>query len=163
MVATRAPRTIDLAGLIDGRKLTPFNYVLIALSTLVTLFDGLDMMMMSFTAPYMQDELALSDTQISLAFSAGTAGMVVGGLIFRLYRRPDRPASDHHLLHAFLRAAHVHHRLCAQLRAPVPAALLDGLAIGGALPLAWALNVRVRAQAHARDGHCLHHDGLQLR
>ncbi len=141
MSTSRAPRTIDLAGLIDGRKLTPFNYVLIALSTLVTLFDGLDMMMMSFTAPYMQDELALSDTQISLAFSAGTAGMVVGGLIFsyvgdRIGRRPTIIVCTLAFgLLTFLTGFAPNYELLFLLR------FLDGLAIGGALPLAWALNV----------------------
>lgn len=141
MVATRAPRTVDLAGLIDGRKLTGFNYLLIALSTLVTLFDGLDMMMMSFTAPYMQDELSLTDTQISLAFSAGTAGMVVGGLIFtyvgdRIGRRPTIIFCTLAFgLLTFLTGFAPNYEVLFTLR------FLDGLAIGGALPLAWALNV----------------------
>jgi len=141
VVATRAPRTVDLAGLIDGRKLTGFNYLLIALSTLVTLFDGLDMMMMSFTAPYMQDELSLTDTQISLAFSAGTAGMVVGGLIFtyvgdRIGRRPTIIFCTLAFgLLTFLTGFAPNYEVLFTLR------FLDGLAIGGALPLAWALNV----------------------
>lgn len=141
MVATRAPRTVDLASLIDGRKLSPFNYVLIALSTLVTLFDGLDMMMMSFTAPYMQEELGLSDTEISLAFSAGTAGMVVGGLLFsyvgdRIGRRPTiiMCVLAFGIL-TFLTGFAPNYEMLFLLR------FLDGLAIGGALPLAWALNV----------------------
>jgi MFS transporter, AAHS family, 4-hydroxybenzoate transporter len=141
-VATiRAPRTVDLAALIDGRKLSPFNYVLIALSTLITLFDGLDMMMMSFTAPYMQEELSLTDTQISLAFSAGTAGMVCGGLLFsyvgdRIGRRPTIIfcAFAFGIL-TFLTGFAPNYEMLFALR------FLDGLAIGGALPLAWALNV----------------------
>lgn len=141
MVATRAPRTIDLAALIDGRKLSPFNHVLIALSTLITLFDGLDMMMMSFTAPYMQDELRLSDTQLSLAFSAGTAGMVVGGLLFsyvgdRIGRRPTIIFCTLAFgILTFITGFAPNYELLFALR------FLDGLAIGGALPLAWALNV----------------------
>jgi len=141
VVANRAPRTVDLSGLIDGRKLTSFNYVLIALSTLVTLFDGLDMMMMSFTAPYMQDELSLTDTQISLAFSAGTAGMVVGGLIFsyvgdRIGRRPTIIFCTMAFgILTFATGFAPNYEILFLLR------FLDGLAIGGALPLAWALNV----------------------
>jgi AAHS family 4-hydroxybenzoate transporter-like MFS transporter len=150
VAATRAPRTVDLAALIDERKLSPFNYLLIALSTLVTLFDGLDMMMMSFTAPYMQEELSLSDTQISLAFSAGTAGMVVGGLIFtyigdRIGRRPTIVFCTLAFgILTFLTGFAPNYEILFALR------FLDGLAIGGALPLAWALNVefvpkRIRA------------------
>jgi AAHS family 4-hydroxybenzoate transporter-like MFS transporter len=138
---TRPLRTIDLASLLDGRTLTPFNYVLICLSWLVTMFDGLDMMMMSFTAPYMQDELHLTDTQIGNAFSAGTLGMVVGGLIFtyvgdRIGRRPTIVMCTFAFgILTFLTGFATNYPALLTLR------FLDGLAIGGALPLAWALNV----------------------
>jgi AAHS family 4-hydroxybenzoate transporter-like MFS transporter len=138
---TRPARVIDLAKLLEGRKLTPFNYLLIALSWLVTMFDGLDMMMVSFTAPYMQDELALSDYQLSGAFSAGTAGMILGGLIFtnvgdRIGRRPTIVTCTLAFgVFTFLTGFATWYPALLALR------FLDGLAIGGALPLAWALNV----------------------
>jgi len=138
---TRPARTIDLASLLEGRKLTSFNYVLIALSWLVTMFDGLDMMMVSFTAPYMQDELRLTDVEIGNVFSAGTLGMVIGGLVFthvgdRIGRRPTIVICTlaFGILTMLTGFATNYHALLL-LR------LLDGLAIGGALPLAWALNV----------------------
>ncbi|WP_264603909.1 MFS transporter [Sphingobium sp. B8D3B] len=137
----RAAKTVDLATLLDGRKLTPFNYLLIMLSWLVTLFDGLDMMMMSFTAPYMQDELQLTDIEIGNAFSAGTVGMVVGGLIFtyvgdRIGRRPTIIMCTFAFgILTFLTGFATNYPALLTLR------FLDGLAIGGALPLAWALNV----------------------
>ena len=138
---TRAARTIDLATLLDGRKLTPFNYTLIILSWLVTLFDGLDMMMMSFTAPYMQDELGLNDVQLGNAFSAGTLGMIAGGLFFtyvgdRIGRRPTIIMCTFAFgILTFLTGFATNYHALLTLR------FLDGLAIGGALPLAWALNV----------------------
>jgi AAHS family 4-hydroxybenzoate transporter-like MFS transporter len=138
---TRPARTIDLAKLLEDRKLTPFNYLLIILSWLVTMFDGLDMMMMSFTAPYMQDELHLTDTQIGNAFSAGTLGMVVGGLFFtyvgdRIGRRPTIMMCTLAFgILTFLTGFATNYPALLTLR------FLDGLAIGGALPLAWALNV----------------------
>lgn len=154
MVATRAPRTIDLAALIDGRKLTPFNYVLIALSTLITLFDGLDMFMVSYTAPYMRDELGLTNGQLGNVFSSGTVGMVIGGLAFtyvgdRIGRRPTI---------VFAGLAFGVLTLATGFATTYPMLLLlrffDGLAIGGMLPLAWALNIeflpkKVRATAIA--------------
>ncbi|MBN8832663.1 MAG: MFS transporter [Sphingomonadales bacterium] len=138
---TRPARVIDLATLLEGRKLTPFNYLLIALSWLVTMFDGLDMMMMAFTAPYMQDELGLTDVQIGNAFSAGTLGMVVGGLIFtyvgdKIGRRPTIILCTTAFgVLTFLTGFATWYPALLALR------FLDGLAIGGALPLAWALNV----------------------
>jgi AAHS family 4-hydroxybenzoate transporter-like MFS transporter len=154
VVATRAPRTIDLAALIDGRKLTPFNYVLIALSTLITLFDGLDMFMVSYTAPYMRDELGLTNGQLGNVFSSGTVGMVIGGLAFtyvgdRIGRRPTI---------VFAGLAFGVLTLATGFATTYPMLLLlrffDGLAIGGMLPLAWALNIeflpkKVRATAIA--------------
>lgn len=144
------PRTIDFARLLEERKLTPFNYMLIAISTIITLFDGLDMMMVSYTAPYMREELGLTNDQLGHVFSAGTAGMVFGGLIFtyigdRIGRRPTILMTSLTfgvltLVTGFARS----YELLVLLR------FLDGLAIGGLLPLAWALNIefvpkRIRA------------------
>jgi len=140
-IMTRPARTIDLATMLEGRKLTPFNYLLICLSWLVTMFDGLDMMLVSFTAPYMQDELHLTDVQLSGAFSAGTAGMIIGGLIFtyvgdRIGRRPTIIMCTLAFgVFTFLTGFATIYPALLALR------FLDGLAIGGALPLAWALNV----------------------
>jgi len=138
---TRPARTIDLAALLENRRLTPFNYLLIILSWLVTMFDGLDMMMMSFTAPYMQDELQLTDIHVGNVFSAGTLGMIVGGLFFtyvgdRIGRRPTIVMCTIAFgVLTMLTGFATNYPALLALR------FLDGLAIGGALPLAWALNV----------------------
>src|SRR6478736_731942 len=79
-MATRAPRKVDVTALMDDRRLSAFNYRLIALSWLITVFDGLDIMMVSFTAPYMRDELQLTKAMLGNIFAIGTAGMVIGGL-----------------------------------------------------------------------------------
>ncbi|MBO9581146.1 MAG: MFS transporter [Sphingobium sp.] len=121
---------------------------------MITLFDGLDMFMVSYTAPYMRDELSLTTIEIGNIFSIGTFGMVVGGLAFtyvgdRIGRRPTIVFAG--LAFGFLTLvtgfATTYHALLA-LR------FLDGLAIGGMLPLAWALNIeflpkKVRATAIA--------------
>ena len=137
----RAARTVDVAALLDGRRLSPFNYRLIILSWLITLFDGLDMSMVSYTAPYMRDELGLTKLMLGNVFSAGAAGMVVGGLVLaslgdRIGRRPTI------LIAAFtfgiLTIATGFARTYPQLLA---LRFLDGFATGGMLPLAWALNI----------------------
>ena len=76
------PRSIDIAAFIDGRRLGAFNYRLILLSWLITLFDGFDMMMISFTAPYMRDALGLDKPMLGNVFSAGLFGMMLGGFAF---------------------------------------------------------------------------------
>lgn len=137
----RLSRTVDVAALLDHRKLSSFNIKLILLSWLITVFDGLDMMMVSYTAPYMRDEMHLTKTMLGWVFSAGTIGMVVGGLVFsnigdRIGRRQTVIfcAFTFGLLTIATAFAGSYDALLA-LR------FLDGLAIGGMLPLAWALNI----------------------
>src|SRR6202050_3035749 len=136
-----AVRTVDVSAIIDGRRLTGFNYGLITLSWLITVFDGFDMMLVSFTAPYMRDEFGLSKMMLGRVFSAGLVGMMLGGFIFsfvadRIGRRATvvTAAFGFGLLTVATGFAGSYKGLLA-LR------FLDGLALGGMLPLAWALNI----------------------
>ena len=143
--ATQAPggtsRTIDVAAVIDRVGLSPFNIRLILLSWLITVFDGFDMMMISFTAPYMRDELGLSMIMLGNIFSAGLVGMMIGGFLFaylgdRFGRRPAIVSA------AFLFGIFTLLTALAQsYHALLFLRFLDGVAIGGMLPLAWALNI----------------------
>ena len=134
-------RTIDVAQLIEDRRLTGFNYRLIVISWLITFFDGFDQMMISFTAPYMRDELHLTTPQIGWMISAGIAGMMAGGFLFswiadRIGRRPTIIGAAYAF--GILTTATAFARTLDQL---LMFRFLDGLAIGGMLPLAWALNI----------------------
>lgn len=138
---TKPPRTVDVSALINGRRLSAFNYRLIILSWLITVFDGFDMMMIGFTAPYMRDELGLSKPMLGNVFSAGLVGMMLGGFLLsyigdRVGRRPTivAAAMAFGILTAAVALAGSYHALLA-LR------FFDGLALGGMLPLAWALNI----------------------
>lgn len=42
-----SPRIIDVAALLESRKLTGFNYRVIAVSLLITFLDGFDLLMLS--------------------------------------------------------------------------------------------------------------------
>jgi len=135
------PRTVDVSALINGRRLSAFNYRLIVLSWLVTVFDGFDMMMIGFTAPYMRDELGLSKPMLGNVFSAGLVGMMLGGFVLsyigdRVGRRPTIVAAA--LGFGILTAAVA---LAGSYQALLALRFLDGLALGGLLPLAWALNI----------------------
>jgi len=139
----REPRTIDVAALIDRSKLGRFNYRVIVLSWLVTAFDGLDQLMIGFTAPYMRDELELTTGQIGYLVSAGIAGMVIGGFVFsyladRIGRRPAiiATAVAFGILTAATAAANSFETLLFMRFA-------DGLPLGGLIPLAWALNIEL--------------------
>lgn len=142
--------TFDVSAFLDRRRLSRYNYVLIALSCLITLFDGLDMVVIAFIAPYIRDDLRLSTGQLGALFSAGMAGMVLGGLVFgwlgdRYGRRPLIlvAAFAFGILTLATAAANTYNQLML-LR------FADGFAIGGLLPLCWSLNIecvgtRVRA------------------
>jgi AAHS family 4-hydroxybenzoate transporter-like MFS transporter len=134
-------RTIDVAALIDGRRLNGYNYFIIVLSWLITAFDGVDAVMIGFTLPYIRDELHLTTTMLSYIASAGNAGMAIGALLAPLIadRLGRRPA-------VVVTAIGVGVLMAATAWANSFESLLvmrfvNGLAIGGLLPLAWALNI----------------------
>jgi len=136
-----AARTIDVGEFINGRKLTRFNVILVVVSWLITVFDGFDQMTISYTAPYMKDQLHLSKVMLGNVFSLGLFGMMLGGFFFsylgdRLGRRRTviGAAVVFGLLTMLTAFAQDYGQLLA-LR------FFDGFAIGGMLPLAWALNI----------------------
>jgi AAHS family 4-hydroxybenzoate transporter-like MFS transporter len=138
---TTQPRTVDVSALINGRRLSPFHYGLIVLSWLITVFDGFDMLLIGFTAPYMRDQLGLSKTMLGNVFSAGLVGMMLGGFVLsyigdRVGRRPTIVAAA--FLFGILTAATA---TAGSYHALVALRFFDGLALGGMLPLAWALNI----------------------
>jgi MFS transporter, AAHS family, 4-hydroxybenzoate transporter len=135
------PRTIDVSSLLEGRRLGRFNYRVIVLSWLITAFDGFDMMVIGFTGPYIRDELGFSALTLGHLISAGLFGMLLGGFLFsyagdRIGRRATIiiAATSFGLLTTATAFATTYHALLVMR-------FLDGLAIGGLLPLAWALNV----------------------
>jgi AAHS family 4-hydroxybenzoate transporter-like MFS transporter len=134
-------RTIDVAAFIEGRRLSGFNYGVIALSWLITAFDGLDSLMLGFTVPYMRDELGLNVAMIGYIGAASNAGMAVGSLVAPLLadkigRRPAVLATS--VTFGVLTAATA---WAGSYEALLTMRFLTGLAIGGLLPLAWALNI----------------------
>ncbi|MCL6251527.1 MFS transporter [Altererythrobacter sp. KTW20L] len=138
---TTESRTIDVAKLIEGRKLGRFGYSLIAVSWLITFFDGFDMMMVGFTAPYMRETMALDELMLGNVFSAGLLGMMLGGFAFAylgdlLGRRKSIiwAAFAFGILTFATGFAETYEAL-------VILRFLDGFAIGGMLPLIWALNI----------------------
>lgn len=140
---------LDVAQLLEGQRSRMFAMRLLLLSWLITVFDGLDLMMISFTAPYVRDELHLSPQQLGELFSSGTLGQILGGFVFcyladRVGRRPVIVAT------AFTFGILT---MATALAASFPQLLLlrffDGMAIGGMLPIAWALNIEF-APRHRR-------------
>ena len=134
-------RTIDVTALIERRRFNGFYYGLIALSWLITAFDGLDGLMIGFTLPYMRDELHLTTVMMGYIAAAGNAGTAAGGFLSplladRIGRRPTLVAMA--FMFGVLTSATA---LAGSYEALVVMRFVNGLALGGLLPLAWALNI----------------------
>lgn len=133
--------TTDLSEIIENQKLTPFVIGLILLSTLVTFFDGFDMNVISLVAPEVSSALHLDKMMMGSVFSAGLAGTMAGGFLFgylgdRIGRRPSiiLATLSFGVLTLALALAGSYHEMVA-LR------FIQGIGVGGLLPLAWALNI----------------------
>lgn len=136
-----ASRTIDVAALLEGRKLSGFNYLIIGMSVLITFLDGFDLLMLSHTAAYMADDIGLDKLQLGNIFSIGLFGMMLGGFFFgylgdRIGRRPTilMSTSAFGVLTLMFTFADSYSALLV-LR------FLNGFALGAMLPLCWALNI----------------------
>ncbi|MBH3398042.1 MFS transporter [Pseudomonas fluorescens] len=134
-------RTLDVAALIEGRKLSRFNYVVILVSVLITFLDGFDLLVLSHTASYIAAEGGLDKIQLGEIFSIGLVGMMLGGFFFgylgdRIGRRPTIIFStcSFGLLTLLFAVANSYESLMV-LR------FFNGFALGAMLPLCWALNI----------------------
>ena len=140
MSSTPADRTLDVSALLD-RGMTPFHWRLLLISSLVTFFDGLDYSLISFTLPYLRDEMALTDEMTGFVSSAAFAGQMVGSLFGSFIadivgRRPV-------ILWCTILAA-VLTFVTGYAGTPemlIVLRFLGGLAIGGLLAPAWSLNI----------------------
>lgn len=132
---------IDVSSIIERQRLRWFVVRLVLVSWIVTFFDGYDMNVIAFAAPYLKAEYALDTRMLTHVFSAGIAGALFGGFLFgfmgdRIGRRPTILAAtvSFGALTLLLSQADSYWELIV-LR------FLNGLALGGALPLIWALSV----------------------
>ncbi len=80
-MASAAGKALDVAQFLENRGMTRFHYYLLFISCMVTFFDGLDFSLITFTLPYLQDEMTLDSTMIGLVSSAAFAGQMVGSLV----------------------------------------------------------------------------------
>jgi AAHS family 4-hydroxybenzoate transporter-like MFS transporter len=136
-----ATETIDASAIIENQKLNGFVIKLILLSIAITFFDGFDMNVIAYTAPYLGESFHLSKIQLGQLFTAGTFGTLIGGLVFGfladIYGRRRTiiaAATSFGVLTVLFATANRFHMLLL-LR------FVNGLAIGGLLPLCWALNI----------------------
>src|SRR5437867_736855 len=132
---------IDVSAIIERQKLSRFLVSLIVVSWLITFFDGFDTNLISFAAPYLASEYHLDRIQLGNTFSIGLVGTLIGGLLLgyvgdRIGRRPSviLATAGFGILTMCFALANGYRPLFL-LR------FIDGIPLGGMLPLAWALNI----------------------
>ncbi len=132
---------VDVSEIIEKQKLSRFLIGLIAISWIVTFFDGLDANLISFAATYFRKDYHLSMAQTGNIFAMHQVGTLLGGFVFayladRVGRRPTV---------IFATAAFGICTMCfffaGSYWSLLTLRLVDGFPLGGMLPLAWALNI----------------------
>ncbi len=139
--ASTSGASLDVARFLEDRGMTRFHYYLLAISCCVTFFDGLDFSLISFTLPYLRDQMALTDVMTGYVSSAAFAGQMIGSLVGSyiadiIGRRPVIIWCT--LLSALLTFVTGFADGPYQL---IALRLLGGLAIGGLLAPAWSINI----------------------
>ena len=134
-------REPDLNTAIEERKLGPFGIGLVLISALVIFFDGYDMQVIAFATKPMEKAFGVSNTGFGVALSAGLFGTLVGGVLFGVFadrfgRRPAIIAAT-----ACFSLLTFGMALANSLTTLILLRFVAGLALGGAIPLLWTLNV----------------------
>src|SRR3984957_3752009 len=131
----------DISEIIENQKLTWFVARLVLVSWVVTFFDGFDMNVIAFVAPDVSAALHMNRFMMGKVFSAGLLGTMIGGFLFgyigdRIGRRPSiifATAAFGVLTLGMAQSGSYATLLVLRIA--------DGIAIGGLLPLCWALNI----------------------
>ena len=66
--------------MIDQSKISPLQYTTIFICFLMNMLDGIDVMVISYTAPSIAKEWAVEPSKLGLVFSAGLLGMAIGAM-----------------------------------------------------------------------------------
>ncbi|MEP7245283.1 MAG: MFS transporter [Gammaproteobacteria bacterium] len=140
--ATGQPQAvIDVADIVEKQKLSGFIIRLIVVSWLITFVDGFDMNVIAFAAPYLATAYDLDKPMLANVFGVGIAGSLLGSMLFgalgdRLGRRRSiiLATATFGVFTLGLALADEYWELLA-LR------FLNGMALGGAIPLACALSI----------------------
>jgi len=133
--------TLDVAKFLGGLPFTRFHVQLLIICSLVTFFDGLDFALISFTLPYLREEMALTDEMTGFVSSAAFLGQMIGSLVGSyladIYGR--RPViiwcTILSAVFTFVTGFANTPEMLIVLR------LIGGLAIGGLLAPAWSINI----------------------
>lgn len=136
-----SPQALDLNAALEDRKLGRFGLGLVLISALVIFFDGYDMQVIAFATTRLEKAFHVDHAALGLAISAALLGTLIGGVLFgiladRYGRRPAIiGATACFSVFTFAMA------FANSLSMLIAVRFVAGLALGGAIPLLWTLNV----------------------
>jgi len=136
-----ASRDVDIGEIIEQQKPGGFVVRMMLLAWLVTYFDGFDQNVIAFAAPYLREQLAFSDSMLTWVFISGNAGALIGGLLIGFLG--DRVGRRRAIIlcAAIFGLLTLSLALTSDYSEFVTLRFFNGLALGGAIPLIWALSV----------------------
>lgn len=133
------PAPVRLADLIEQRRLSPMQFGVMLLCTVIIVLDGFDVQAMAFTATAVATEYGIARGDMGPLFAAGLIGMAIGALVVgplgdRLGRKTALRFSVLTFgIFTLATAFATSYEMLFLLR------LLTGIGLGGALPNATAL------------------------
>jgi AAHS family 4-hydroxybenzoate transporter-like MFS transporter len=138
---TEKTRQVDVSEIIERQNLSGFLIALVAISWIITFFDGLDANLISFAAPYFRTDYKLDTVQTGNIFAMHQLGTLLGGFLFayladKAGRRPTVILATA-MFGVFTMAFY----FASSYWSLFTLRLIDGFPLGGMLPLAWALNI----------------------
>ena len=140
---TRLPPlpTVDVGRLIESQRPGAVLVRLVLVCWLITFFDGFDTNAIAFAAPYLAKAYSFDKSALAKVFAAGGFGTLFGGFLFGALG--DRIGRRRAVIAATLTFAILTLLLALSDRywELMLVRLLNGVALGGALPLTWALGV----------------------
>ncbi len=126
--------TVDVKAWIDTRAISPYQWLVLALCSLIILFDGYDAAVMGFIAPALSQDWGLAPAQMGLILGAAMFGVALGALVAGPYS--DRLGRKRVLL-VSIASFGLFSVLCTFARSPYEMAVLrflTGLGLGAVMP-----------------------------
>jgi MFS transporter, AAHS family, 4-hydroxybenzoate transporter len=130
---------IDVAQIIEARGLGWSAARLVLVCWLVTFFDGYDMSVISFAAPYLAPVFHLGTPMLRNIFTAGSLGLLAGGFLFGFIADRIGRRATIILATALFGALTLGLTFATGYRDFVVLRFASGIALNGAIPLTWAL------------------------
>jgi AAHS family 4-hydroxybenzoate transporter-like MFS transporter len=140
--------TIDVANFVDSRPISPYQWLILAICTLIAAVDGLDVAILSFLVPSLAHDWGVPKAAFGLVIGAGLFGVAVGALAVGPVS--DRKGRKTVILIAMALCA-IGTFGCAGSHAPAEMSVwrfFTGIGLGAALPNATTVLAEYSPQRH---------------